>query len=159
MSSPAVRWDVGDPANAIDPNVAPPSVPFFLDKWKRMKLDGNWYFWVAILTCNATKSHESYEKSQRRTVEPLTAAIFARPIRRWPVNVWKELEFGTQAVERILSESFVASLSQFATCWASKSPSGEWETQCETKREVNVRWGEHFEACEIWNFNCGMFLC
>lgn len=27
MSNPAVRWDVGEPANAIDPNVAPPRVP------------------------------------------------------------------------------------------------------------------------------------
>jgi hypothetical protein len=27
MSNPAVRWDVGEPANAIDPKVAPPSVP------------------------------------------------------------------------------------------------------------------------------------
>lgn len=27
MSSPAVRWDVGEPAKAIEPKVAPPSVP------------------------------------------------------------------------------------------------------------------------------------
>lgn len=35
ISNPAVRWDVGDPASAIEPSVAPPRVPA---KSKRNKI-------------------------------------------------------------------------------------------------------------------------
>jgi hypothetical protein len=74
-----VRWDVGEPANAIDPKVAPPSVPNktkkkLSEKVSRAPSD-------CELTSDASECHQNDEKPKRRPVEPLTATIFAWTIR------------------------------------------------------------------------------
>lgn len=61
ISSPAVRWDVGEPAKAIEPKVAPPSVPN-----KNMKQ--NWVYGILSETRLAYMRRPPKQRARRETL-------------------------------------------------------------------------------------------